>query len=136
MVIVVGLLVSAATLYPAADRYAERRSEAMNAHQERVLTQQNTAIETVNTTYNASTDRLDVSVRNTGSSTLTVSETDLLVDGEYVLLADTTVGDDAATDLWAPGEILTITIAEPSTPNRIKVVTGPGIAVTATVGVV
>ncbi|MFT4931306.1 MAG: flagellar protein FlaF [Natronomonas sp.] len=137
-VIFVGLLISTATLYPAVDRYAERRSEAITARNDRLLTRQNTAIEMVNATYNASTNRLTVSVQNTGSSTLAVSEIDLLVDGEYVLLskADTTVGDDSATGLWAPGETLTITTTDPSAPNRIKIVTGPGIAVTATVGVI
>ena len=137
-VIFVGLLISTATLYPAVDHYAERRSEAMTVRNDRLLTRQNTAIEMVNATYNASTNRLTVSVQNTGSSTLAVSEIDLLVDGEYVLLskADTTVGDDSATDIWAPGEALTITTTEPTAPNRIKIVTGPGIAVTATVGVI
>jgi flagellar protein FlaF len=136
-VIFIGLLVSTATLYPAVDRYAERRSEAMTADRERSLTQQNTAIAVVNATYTVSTSRLNVSVQNTGSSTLAVSETDLLVDGDYILLstANTTVGDDAATDVWTPRERLTITMTRSFGPDRIKVVTGPGISVTATVEV-
>lgn len=136
-VVFIGLLVSTATLYPAVDRYTERRSDAMTADRERSLTQQNTGIATVNATYNVSTDRLTITVRNTGSSTLAVSKTDLLVDGEYVLLStvDTTVSDDADTDIWAPGETLTITQTRTSTPNRTKVVTGPGLSVTSTVEV-
>lgn len=136
-VIFVGLLVSAATLYPAVDRYTERRSEAMSADREQSLTQQNTAIEVANATYNGSTDTLTVTVENTGSSTLAVPRTDLLVDGKYVHLsaADTAVGGDTATEIWAPGETLTVEVTQSATPTRTKVVTGPGISVTATVEV-
>lgn len=136
-VIFVGLLVSAATVYPAVDRYADRRSAATAAAEERDLTRQNTAIEPLNATYNASTDQLTVTVRNTGASTLSVPSTDLLVDGEYTrqTAANTTVEGIATTDIWAPGETLTVTVSRASAPDRIKVVSGPGVAVTATVEV-
>lgn len=136
-VLFVGLLVSAATVYPAVDRYVDRRSAATTAAEERALTQQNTAIETVNATYNASTDELTVAVRNTGASTLSIPETDLLVDGEYTqpTAENTTVAGIATTDLWVPGETLTITVSRAAAPDRIKVVSGPGVAVTATVEV-
>lgn len=136
-VVFIGLLVSTATLYPAVDQYVERRSEAIDADSERSLTQQNTAIAVVNATYDGNTSTLNVSVQNTGSSTLEVSETDLLLDGDYVRLStdDTTVDDDTATDIWTPGERLTIAMTRSSNPGRIKVVTGPGIAVTSTVEV-
>jgi len=137
-VIFVGVLVSAAVLYPAVDRYTERRSETMTAHHENILTQQNTAIETTSTTYNTNTNRLEIAIQNAGSSTLAVSKTDLLIDGEYVGLAttNTTVANDSTTDIWAPGETLTITMTEPVPPNRIKIITGPGIAVTESVEVI
>jgi flagellar protein FlaF len=136
-VLFVGLLVGAATLYPAVDRYAERRSDATTANNERILTQQNTAIETVNATYNASTDQLTITVRNTGASTLSVVRTDVLVDGSYAQLSasNTTVGASSTTDIWAPGERLTVTLTHPSEPNRVKIVSGPGVAVTAPVEV-
>ena len=136
-VIFVGLLVGAATLYPAVDRYAERRADATAAADEHVLTQRNTAVEAVNATYNTTTDELTVTVRNTGATTLTVSATDLLVDGGYVRLSasNTTVAGSSSTGLWAPGESLEITYTDSATPSRVKVVSGPGIAVTATVEV-
>lgn len=136
-VILVGLLVGAATLYPAVDRYAERRADATAADGERGLTRQNTAIGAPNATYDAATDQLTVAVRNTGATTLTVSGTDLLVDGDYVRLpaANTSVAGSPSTAFWAPGETLEITLTEPSAPGRVKLVGGPGVAVTATVEV-
>lgn len=135
-VVFVGLLVGAATLYPAVDRYAERTADATDADDERLLVRHNTAIETVNATYNATTDELALAVRNTGASTLSVPKTDLLVDGTYVPLAgNTTVADDSATEIWAPGETLRVTLSDPDAPDRVKIVSGSGVAVTAPVEV-
>jgi flagellar protein FlaF len=136
-VIFIGLLVSVATVYPAVDHYADRRSAAATAAEERDLTRQNTAIEFVNATYNESTDELTVTIRNTGASSLSVAATDLLVDGEYArpTAANTTVEGIATTDIWAPGETLRLTLSRASAPNRTKVVSGPGVAVTARVEV-
>lgn len=136
-VILVGLLVSAATLYPAVDSHTERRSEAVDDRQERLLTQQNTEVEITIASYNATGD-LTVSVKNTGATTLAVSKVDLLADGEYetLLSTDTTVDGDTTTDIWSPGETLTITVSSLlSSPGRVKIVTGPGVADTATVEV-
>jgi flagellar protein FlaF len=136
-VIFIGLLVSAATLYPAVDRYTERRSEAMDAKNERALAQQNTAVEPINATYNTTTGDLNVTVENTGATTLTVPAVDLLADGEYVPLGgNTSVDGDGTTDLWAPGEGLRITVERGTAPDRIKLVSGPGVAVTTAVEVV
>lgn len=136
-VIFVGLLVSAATLYPAVDRYTERRSEAINAKNDRVLAQQNTALEPVNATYNTTTGDLKVTVENTGATTLGVPAVDLLADGEYVPLSgNTSVAGDGATELWASGETLRITVERDGAPDRVKLVTGPGVAATTTVEVV
>jgi flagellar protein FlaF len=135
-VLFVGLLVSAATLYPALDRGTERRSDAVAARDERALDRQNTAVETVDVTYDASTDTLTVVVANTGAQTLAVPEVDLLVDGAYATPAGTTVAGDASTDYWAPGQNLTLTRSTATAPDRVKVVTGPGVAVTSGVEVV
>ena len=79
-VVFVGLLVSAATLYPAVDRASERRADAVDARNERALERQNTAISLVNATYNTSQGTLTVTVENTGASTLDVRAVDLLVE--------------------------------------------------------
>jgi flagellar protein FlaF len=137
-VVFVGLLVSAATLYPAVDRASERRADAVDARNERALERQNTAISLVNATYNTSRETLTVTVRNTGASTLDVRAVDLLVDGTYATpaAANRTVEGDAATDVWEPGETLTLTRSEPDAPERVLVASGLGVTVTGTVEVV
>lgn len=137
-VVFIGLLVSAATLYPAVDRAGERRADAVEARDERALERQNTAINLVNATYNTSQETLTVTVQNTGASTLDVPAVDLLVDGEYATpsAANRSVEGDTATEVWAPGETLTLTRSEPDAPDRVLVATGPGVAITGTVEVV
>jgi flagellar protein FlaF len=137
-VVLIGLLVSAATLYPAVDRATERRADAVEARDERALERQNTAVSLVDATYNTSQETLTVTVTNTGASTLDVPAVDLLVDGEYAVLsaANRSVGGDTATEVWSPGENLTLTRGEPSAPERVFVVTGPGVAAAGAVEVV
>jgi flagellar protein FlaF len=137
-VVFVGLLVSAGILYPSIDRYTERRSEAIDARNEDALLRQNTALGSVNATYDASATELVVTVNNTGADSLALPAVDLLVDGGYRTLSAgaTTVDGNSGTDVWAPGETLRITMSESTTPNRVKLVTGPGVATTATVEVV
>ena len=137
-VVFVGLLVSAATLYPAVDRASERRADAVDARNERALERQNTAISLVNATYNTSQGTLTVTVENTGASTLDVRAVDLLVDGTYATpeAANATVERNSATDIWSPGETLTLARNEPDAPGRVLVATGLGVAVTGTVEVV
>jgi len=137
-VVFVGLLVSAAALYPAVDSYTERRSEAISDREERALDRQNTAIGGLNATYDPDTDTLRVLANNTGAATLSVREVDLLVDGSYATppAGSVVVDGSATTEVWAPGERLVVTRSEPSAPDRVKLVTGSGVAVTAQVEVV
>jgi flagellar protein FlaF len=135
-VVFVGLLVSAAALYPAVDGYTERRSDAIADREERALDRQNTAVRITNATYDGNT--LTVEAENTGAATLAVGEVDLLVDGEYGTPSaeDIVVAGSSTTEVWAPGERVTVTTTRSAAPDRVKLVTGPGVAVTAQVEVV
>jgi flagellar protein FlaF len=133
-VVLVGLLVSAGTLYPALDRAGERRTAAVDAAEERALDRRNTAVAATAATYHPSNDTLRIVVANVGAHTLAVDAVDLLVDGAYAGF-DSRVEGDASTAVWAPGESLAVTRTETTAPGRVKVVTGPGVAVTATVEV-
>jgi flagellar protein FlaF len=133
VVVLIGVLVCAATVYPVLDRTAERRTEAVDAARERALDRQNTAIGGLTTTYDAVNDTLTIVVENRGAYTLAVSAISLLVDGRYVEF-DASVAGDRSTNLWLPGESLTLTVSRTSAPTRVKVVTGPGVAAGATVG--
>lgn len=83
--------------------------------------------------YSGNTLRVDI--KNTGETELSVSDTDLLVDGKYVLeTSRTSTVSGSSTDLWAPEETLTLSV-DILALNRVKVVTNHGIAVTSPVAV-
>jgi len=76
--------------------------------------------------------KLTVRANNTGSTELSVDEVDLLADNRYVRGYDTSVGGDGATNLWLAQETLEITVTSlDADPGRVKLITGPGVAVTA-----
>jgi len=134
-IIFVAAFIGFGMFYSATANSFERVQDARGAQQDRFLDQQNTAVEITAATWNASgTDDLDVTVENTGSTTLAVSDTDLLVDNAYQSGYDTAVDGDGSTDVWAPQETLTITVTTfNSQPGRVKVVTENGLADTAVV---
>lgn len=72
----------------------------------------------------------DVAVNNTGSSTLSLETTTLMVDNSVQTdwRDEATVGEDASTDLWLPGERLTVTLSGLSHPaDSVSVVTKTGV---------
>ena len=67
---------------------------------------------------------------NTGTTSLSVNETDVLLDGE-IQVENVTLAVENVTgrSVWAPGETLTITIQNRTTvPNRTTVVTEFGVS--------
>ena len=133
-VIFVAAFIGFGMFYSAAANGFERVNDAREDQRDRLLDQQNTDISVVSATWNNSDDNLVVTVDNTGSETLSVEETDLLVDNDYQTGYDTTVDTDPSTDIWASQEQLEITVTSfTSGPDRVKVVTENGIADTAEV---
>lgn len=130
-VVFLGLLVCASTLYPVLDANQERSLDADEAREDRSLARQNTALSLAAVTYNASGDGdLVVRVDNTGTTTLGVAGTSLLVDGEYVAFESATVDGDATRTTWAGGERLVVRVdrsAVDGPPDRVVVVTENGV---------
>ena len=93
------------------------------------MDQRNTDVGLDATSYDSGSGTLTVAVNNTGGTTLSVGDTDLIVDNAY---ADRTtrVDGNSETDLWLPGETLTFEASVAAQPSRVKVVTGAGVAVT------
>ncbi|WP_254839793.1 hypothetical protein [Natronomonas marina] len=133
VVVLVGLLVSTATLYPTLDRSRELQREATDDRAERLLDRQNTAISVENATYNRTSDELTVTLKNDGTTTLSTTRTDLLADGVYRDGATTAVAGDPGREAWTPAETLTFTADLPTAPARVKIVTEGGVSVAATV---
>ena len=118
--------------YTASANSFEQVTEAQNDRADSVLEMSNSAVEINSTTY--SSGNLTVEVNNTGAAQLSVSDTDLLVDGRYEgRWNESVVADDADTDLWLAGEQLTITVELPEQPDRVKIVTETGVSDTAEV---
>lgn len=150
-VIAIGTFIAVGMFYGAASNGAEKVTESQGEEFDDRLEQQNTALNITKATYDTSvsTDpfHLTIEIKNKGSTALTVNDTDYIVDNEFVSHNDIRTNDfsseevdgDSSTDLWLPGETLTVVISvniidnlDPTdatdTPERVKVVTGPGLA--------
>ncbi|WP_049987673.1 hypothetical protein [Halobellus rufus] len=131
-VIFLGVLIASGTLYTAAAGSAEQISEAREEHDEDLLDRRNTDLEVTNAVYNDSTDALEIDVENTGTTTLSVNGTSVLVDNVHQVQFSTTVesdsGSDADTDVWGAGQTLVIDVTVDTTPDRVTVVAENGVA--------
>ncbi|QLH84289.1 flagellin [Halosimplex pelagicum] len=128
-----GLLIAFGMWHTAATNSFERVSEAQSDRSDGLLDQKNTAV-VVDSASTADGD-LTVEATNTGSTALSLNETDLLVDNEYRTgwRANATVDGDAATYLWLPGEQLAIEVPPEGTPGRVKLATEAGVSDTEVV---
>ena len=128
-IIFVGIFLAFSSAYTASANGFERVSDANSAVGDEALERQNTALTVSNATYDAGNDTLSVDVINEGSTSLSVNATDLIVDNTYRGNYTTRhVDGDNSTDLWLPGEQLHFEVNATTRPNRVKVVSGPGVA--------
>jgi Putative archaeal flagellar protein F len=133
-VIFAGLFLALGMFYPAMANSYERVQAADANQADRALEQANTDIRLDDTTINnvpSGDNQVDITLTNNGSTSLTVSETDLLVNGTYIQRSelDTEVDGNSTTNLWLPGETLIITYETSGTVDRVRVVTEHGVAV-------
>ncbi|NIB99361.1 fla cluster protein FlaF [Halobacterium sp. R2-5] len=130
-ILFIAAFVCVGILYSAAYNGYERVQDADDSHGEQMLEQRNTAVNVTDAKYNASgNEYVAVNVTNTGSTTLSVNDTDVLVDGEFQPrdgYVDWNVEGKSDTTLWLPGETYNVTVAVDSEPDRVKVVTGSGV---------
>lgn len=127
-VVLIGGLIAFNMAFAAANNGFERVSAANEDREDRLLDQQNSAVEIANATYDGGTTELTVLANNTGAATLAVADTSLLVDGAFRSDANTSVEGNAATDVWLPGEQLSIAVDASVRPDRVKLVAGTGVA--------
>ena len=133
-IVFIGMLVAVGIAYPVLQSAHDERLSAIDDRDDRTLEMRNTAISVEEASYNGS--ELTVNVTNTGSTTLSVPATDLLIDGIYWTESaddDVLVEGQSDRERWQPGERLTIIVSTSEQPNRVKVVTEYGIAETAEV---
>ena len=126
-IIFLGLFIAAGTMFTTTSATVEQIGEAEDDRQEQLLDRRNTEIAVTSAVYNNSTSTLNLSVSNGGSTTLSVNGTTVLVDNGYRSTATARVEGNAATDLWEPGETMTLNVST-AEPTRVKVVTEYGVA--------
>lgn len=132
VIVLLGLFIAAGAFYGSLSNTMERVSDARedrDAAAER-LRHTDVAIGTVTVLSEADCD-VEITANNTGDTDLSVDRTDLLLDNEYRTgwRAGATVDGDGGTDLWLPGETLRIELSNlVSAPDRIRLVSGPGVA--------
>ena len=119
--------------YSAAANSAEMVNDASDDRSDRQLDRTNTAIQITTVNYDSTAEYLNITVENTGSTELSVSDVDLLADNSYQTGYRSAVEGDTATDLWLPQETLAINATMSSQPSQVKIVTGPGVAATEVV---
>ncbi len=91
----------------------------------------NTEFEIESATYDGEAERLELRLENSGSTTLSVADTTVLIDGVVRTDFETEVDGDADAELWLPGTELVVTFdGGTDEPDRVKIVTENGIAET------
>jgi len=119
--------------YSATANSAEIVNDAREGQADRQLDRTNTEIQITTVNYNTTSDYLNITVRNTGATELTVSDVDVLANNSYQTGYRTAVEGNTETDLWLPQETLAINATTAPKPSQVKIVTGPGVAATAEV---
>ena len=149
-IIAVGTFIAVGIFYGAASNGAELVTESQSDAFDDRLEQQNTAINITNATWVSAgilfpTETLVFEINNTGSTALHINETDYVVENDFVTHSEvrqngdeSVLGEGADTDLWLPGETLHVEIQDSPVlstdcPQRVKVISGPGIADSAEV---
>lgn len=140
LIVFAGLFLALGSFYTVTANTAERMAGATDEQRERFDDVQRSQVNATAAVWNESGDgNLTIRIDNTGETTLSVDAVDVVVDGEYAGLGgfDRIEVEGVETDVWRPGEQLELEADEgfPSAPERVKVVTGPGVADTVPVEV-
>jgi flagellar protein FlaF len=132
VILFLGMVASLGIAYSGAFNAFEQVDNAYRDDADRVLDQQNTAVNVTNVSWDETgPSYLTVEIENTGSTSLSVEDTDLLVDNVYQeTFENRTVDGNADTDLWLPGETLNLTVTVEPEPSRVKIVTETGVSAT------
>lgn len=129
-IIFAGLFLAFGTLYPAVSNGYEQVTDAEIDRDDAQLDMRNANINITQL------DTTTINVTNEGSTSLDASAIDVVVDGEYKPRDsyDTEVEGNDTTELWLPGETLTVVPTDeafdPSEGDQIKIVTDHGLSVT------
>jgi len=124
-IIFLAVFVAFGAFYTAADNSFHELVDAQDESTDRALETANTGVAIGEATVDD--DELTITANNTGSTALSLTSTSLLVDGGYESgwQDGSAVDGNDETELWLPGETLTITVSAES-PERVTLVTDSG----------
>ena len=113
VVILIGIFVAFAMMFPVVVDGFEQINDAQDDRHDRMLDRMNSDFEVIDAD-STDTGNYTLTVRNTGSVTFEISAIDLILDGayhdEYSILIN---GEAIETNLWKPGEELTFESDDP-----------------------
>jgi flagellar protein FlaF len=135
-IIFVGVMVAAGIAVPSLVGSMGALADSQGEQVDRGIDALNTEFNITSATYNSSISTLTLKVKNTGSTTLGVNGTSVLVGGEIPDNGDVTteVEGDSSAGLWLPGDTLTITVNPADSKGRVKIAAENGIAETTEYG--
>lgn len=136
VVVLLGLFIALSAYYGSVANAMERTNDARSAQQDRFDSVADSGLAITAVDVLSSPCGVRVRVNNTGSTKFHLNDTDLLLDNDYrtgwegdAVVEGTTNGTDGWTDLWLPGERLTVEeTGLDAAPRSVKVVSGPGVA--------
>jgi len=121
-IIFAGLFLAFGILFPAVSNGFDQVRDAQVDRDDAQVDLRNTQIEITDTAEN------EITVTNTGTTSLTVSEVDVIIDGDYQDRNNELVeGPTDGSDLWLPGEDITVDSSDAD--ERVKIITEHGISV-------
>lgn len=129
VIVFIGLVVAAGIAVPPLMGSVGNLASAQGTQIDQGTERLNTDVEIASATYDDDAEELEIELENAGTTSLSVADTDLLVDGAIQTDADgleTAVEANGDAELWLPAETLTMTV-DATDPDRVKVVTGNGI---------
>lgn len=128
-IIFISILLAFGVWFAAASNSFDMVTDAQDDRADRSLSAENTGVSDTQAVYNETTGTLTINVTNTGTTALSLSETDLLIDGEYIAdwQGDADIAGDTVTDLWLSNEQLTVTLEWDTEPSTVKLVTASGV---------
>lgn len=131
-IVFLGLFLAVSAVLASGGNTVERFADARSDQVERNEAVHDTEINVTSVTLSGIDTNCDVSVtvNNTGSTTLALDETTLMIDNRHQTgwRDGATTDDDASTSLWHPGEQLALdSNGQPTPPDGVAVVTKTGV---------
>jgi archaellum component FlaF (FlaF/FlaG flagellin family) len=125
-ILLVGLLAGLMLAQPSFDRALDDLKDARESVVEEMINLRNTGISITSVSHNNTTSILNLTLENDGSSVITLSEVDVLLNGTYF------PGGIGSTGYFYPGQELTFSLTNITDPRSVKVVGPWGLSDTTT----